>query len=89
MDLLVAIVFVCNLQFKACKYTVHPEPFTDSSACLTQLLKDVAEANARRPDMLGDAEYPRFWVFGQCRPRLGLRIKVDGLDWYEDDDFDL
>lgn len=78
MELLFAFTFVCNLQFKSCNYRMNPQPFRDPATCTQQLIKDVAEAEAHRPDSLGDAIFPRYMIFGQCRPpAFKFRIQVN------------
>lgn len=76
MELLFAIVLICNLQFNSCSFSQSHKGFTTVEACKSQLTRDLIEAERKRPDELGDLNYPRFEIFGICRSRLGVRVKA-------------
>lgn len=78
MELLFAITLMCHLSFKTCDLHQSEQGFKDAPSCLMQLARDLHTAETKRPDSLGDLNYPRYVIFGLCRPRLVAMTDLAG-----------
>lgn len=66
MELLFAILFVCNVQLTECQVLKNPMPFNDRAKCNAALQAMGAKIQAQLP--IGKS----YTIVGACGPRLGV-----------------